>query len=255
LYERPPNTLGPVIDSHTHLCEPSDDELVAAAARAGVTRILTVAIDDESCTAALASAHAHPGVYAAIGCHPNGAGCFDPDRLRSYAADPRCVAIGETGFDNHHRSASPDEQRRAFLGQIDLARELDKPLVVHTREADEETLAVLRDHAGGLRVLLHCFSMPGRLRECLDAGWWISFAGNVTFPKAAELAAAAELVPADRLLVETDAPFLSPVPRRGRPNQPAEVVHTARFLADRRGVPYAQLEYEVERCAAELFGW
>ena len=97
--------------------------------------------------------------------------------------------------------------------------------------------------------------MPGRLRECLDAGWWISFAGNVTFPKAADLAAAAELVPADRLLVETDAPFLSPVPRRGRPNQPAGVVHTARFLADRRGVPYAELEHEVERCAAELFGW
>ena len=247
-----------MIDSHTHLhlCEPPDAELVAAAADAGVRRILTVAIDDASCQAALDAAHAHPAVFAAIGRHPNSAGDdFDVDRLRDLAADPRCVAIGETGFDYHHRSTTPTQQRRAFLGQVDLARELGKPLVIHTRDADDDTLAVLRDHAGGLRVLLHCFSMPGRLRECLDAGWWISFAGNVTFPTAADLAAAAELVPSDRLLVETDAPFLSPVPRRGRPNAPAGVVHTARFLADRRGVPYAQLEDEVERCAAELFGW
>ncbi len=257
LYERPRNTLGAVIDSHTHLhlCEPPDAELVAAAAQAGVRRILTVAIDDASCVTALAAAHAHPGVYAAIGRHPNSAARFDADRLRTFAADPRCLAIGETGFDYYHRSASPEDQRAAFVGQVDLARELGKPLVIHTREADDDTLAVLRDRAVGLRVVLHCFSMADRIRECLDEGWWISFAGNVTFPKAADLAAAAELVPPERLLVETDAPFLSPVPRRGRPNQPAGVVHTARFLADRRGVPYAQLEYEVERCAAELFGW
>ena len=108
---------------------------------------------------------------------------------------------------------------------------MGKPLIIHTREADDDTLTVLRERAGGLRVVLHCFSMADRLAECLAEGWWISFAGNVTFPKAADLAAAAELVPADRLLVETDAPFLSPVPRRGRPNQPAGVVHTARFLA------------------------
>jgi TatD DNase family protein len=261
---RPPtaglDAAGPVtgvIDSHTHLhlCEPPAAELVEAAAAAGVTRILTVAIDDDSCPAALEAAGAHPGVFAAIGRHPNNAAGFDVDRLRRYAADPRCVAIGETGFDYHHRSASPQDQRRAFIEQIDLARELGKPLVIHTREADEDTLAVLRDRAGGLRVILHCFSMADRLPECLEEGWWISFAGNVTFPRAADLAAAAELVPPERLLVETDAPFLSPVPRRGRPNQPAGVIHTARFLAARRGVSYAQLESEVERCAAELFGW
>jgi TatD DNase family protein len=246
-----------VNDSHTHLhlCEPPTSELVAAAAEAGVTRILTVAIDDESCVAALAAAHAHPEVYAAIGRHPNAAAGFDADRLAEYAADPRCLAIGETGFDYHHRSASPEDQRLAFSRQIDLARELDKPLVIHSRDADADTLGLLRDRAGGLRVVLHCFSMPGRVRECLDEGWWISFAGNVTFPKAADLAAAAELVPADRLLVETDAPFLSPVPRRGRPNQPAGVLHTARFLADRRGVPYPEFEDAVDRCAAGLFGW
>jgi len=246
-----------VVDSHTHLhlCEPPDAELVAAAGEAGVRRILTVAIDDESCVTALAAAHAHDSVFAAIGRHPNGAEDFDVEVLRPLAADPRCVAIGETGFDFHHRSTEPAQQRRAFIDQIELARDVGKPLVIHTREADDDTIGLLRERAGGVRVLLHCFSMADRVAECLAEGWWISFAGNVTFPKAADLAVAAELVPADRLLVETDAPFLSPVPRRGRPNQPAGVIHTARFLADRRGVSYAEFDRDVERCAAELFGW
>ncbi|HEY5197644.1 MAG TPA: TatD family hydrolase [Solirubrobacteraceae bacterium] len=246
-----------MVDSHTHLhlCEPPDDELVDTAAQAGVTRILTVAIDDDSCVTVLDQAHAHPSVYAAIGRHPNSADDFDVELLRPWAADPRCVAIGETGFDYHHRSTEPAQQRRAFIEQIELARDVAKPLVIHTREADDDTLAVLRERADGIRVVLHCFSMADRLAECLAEGWWISFAGNVTFPKAADLAAAAELVPADRLLVETDAPFLSPVPRRGRPNQPAGVLHTARFLAARRGVSYDDFERDVDTTAAELFGW
>jgi TatD DNase family protein len=246
-----------VVDSHTHLhlCEPPDDELVEAASQAGVKRILTVAIDDESCVTALAAAHAHPSVFAAIGRHPNAADAFDVELLRPFAADPRCVAIGETGFDFHHRSTEPAQQRRAFIAQIELARDVGKPLVIHTREADDDTLTVLRERAGDLRVVLHCFSMADRLAECLAEGWWISFAGNVTFPKASDLAAAAELVPADRLLVETDAPFLSPVPRRGRPNQPAGVIHTARFIAGRRGVSYDELERDIDATAAELFGW
>jgi len=246
-----------VIDSHTHLhlCEPPDAELVAAATHAGVTRILTVGVDDESCAAALAAAHAHSSVFAAIGRHPNSAADFDVDRLAPLAADPRCLAIGETGFDNHHRSTTPAQQMRAFILQIELARELDKPLIIHTREADEDTLAVLDQRADGLRVVLHCFSMAARVGECVERGWWISFAGNVTYPKAADLALAAEQVPAERLLVETDAPYLAPVPRRGRPNQPAGVVHTARFLAQRRGLAYDEFEAAVERCAAGLFGW
>jgi TatD DNase family protein len=246
-----------VVDTHTHLhlCEPPDAELVEAAEEAGVKRILTVAIDDESCVTALASAHAHPSVFAAIGRHPNSADDFDVELLRPFAADPRCVAIGETGFDFHHRSTEPAQQRRVFIDQIELARDAGKPLIIHTREADEDTLTVLRERAGGIRVVLHCFSMAGRLAECLAEGWWISFAGNVTFATAADLAAAAELVPVDRLLVETDAPYLSPVPRRGRPNQPAAVVHTARFLADRRGVSYEEFERDVEATAAGLFGW
>jgi TatD DNase family protein len=220
-----------------------------------VKRILTVAIDDESCLTVLEAARAHPSVFAAIGRHPNSADDFDVERLRRWAADPRCVAIGETGFDYHHRSTEPAQQRRAFIDQIELARDVGKPLIIHTREAGDDTLTVLRERAAGIRVVLHCFSMAARVEECVAEGWWISFAGNVTFPKAADLAAAAELVPAGRLLVETDAPFLSPVPRRGRPNQPAGVVHTARFLAERRGVSYEELERDVERNAAELFGW
>jgi TatD DNase family protein len=246
-----------LIDSHTHLhlCEPPDDELVETAAAAGVKRILTVAIDDESCVRVLDAAHAHPGVFAAIGRHPNSAAGFDVERLRPFAADPRCVAIGETGFDYHHDQASPADQRRAFLAQIELARELAKPLVIHTREADDDTLAVLRERAAGVGVVLHCFSMPDRLHECLEEGWWISFAGNVTYPKAADLAAAAELVPSERLLVETDAPYLTPVPLRGQANQPAYVVHTAHAVAAVRGISYKELEGEVERSAAAVFGW
>jgi len=128
--------------------------------------------------------------------------------------------------------------------------------VIHSRAAEDDTIATLRDHADGVRVILHCFSMPDRLDECLEQPlWWISFAGNVTYPSAADLAAAAERVPDERLLVETDAPYLTPQAVRKERNQPAFVVHTARFLAERRGSTYAELEDVVERNAAELFGW
>ena len=139
--------------------------------------------------------------------------------------------------------------------QIELARELGKPLVIHTREAADDTLAMLRDYAGGVSVIMHCFSMPERLDECLAAGWWISFAGNVTYPRATDLATAAAAVPADRLLVETDAPYLTPQSRRGTPNQPAYVVETAAFVAAARGIELAELDAAVSANAADLFGW
>ena len=249
-----------MIDSHTHLdsCEPDDAELVAAAEREGVRRMLTVGTDGASCRAALAAAEAFPQVYAAIGRHPNGATGFDDNdlaELKALAAHERCVAIGETGLDFYRDRTPPADQQRAFEAQIGLARETGKPLVIHTRAAEEPTIATLREHAGGVRVILHCFSMPDRLDECVEQGWWFSFAGNVTYPSAPDLAAAAERVPADRLLVETDAPYLSPQAVRKQRNQPAFVVHTARFVAERRGVPYEELEATVERNAAELFGW
>jgi TatD DNase family protein len=249
-----------VIDSHTHLDRGSapEAELVAAAREAGVRRILTVGIDAGSRRAALAAAEAHDEVYAAIGHHPNNAtgyGDAVTADLRELAAHPRCLAIGETGLDDYRDRAPRPDQERAFYAHIELARELGKPLVIHTREADDDTIATLATHAEGLAVVLHCFSMPGRLEECLDHGWWISFAGNVTYPKSADLAAAAERVPLDRLLVETDAPYLTPQAVRKERNQPAYVVHTARFVAERRGIGYDELETAVEANAARLLGW
>jgi TatD DNase family protein len=250
-----------VIDSHTHLelCQPPDTELVAAAADAGVTRIVTVGTDGASCRAALAAAEAFPQVYAAIGRHPNSATGFDDAdlaELRALAAHERCVAVGETGLDFYRDYAPRADQERAFRAQIELAREVGKPLVIHTRAAEDPTLETLGEHAGGLKVILHCFSMPDRLEECLQHdGWWISFAGNVTYPRADELRTAAIRVPAERLLVETDAPYLSPQPVRGRPNQPANVAQTAQALALERRVSYEQLEQAVERSAAAVFGW
>lgn len=249
-----------MIDSHTHLdsCEPDNAALVAAAQAVGVTRILTIGMDAQSNRTALTAAERFPGVYAAVGRHPNGAEGFadaDLSDLASLAGHERCRAIGETGLDYFRARAPRADQLRAFHAQIDLARDVGKPLVIHTREAQDDTIAVLRDHAGGVSVILHCFSMPERLAECIDSGWWISFAGNVTYPKAYALADCVARVPAERLLVETDAPYLTPQAVRKERNQPAFVVHTARFLAERRGLEYADLERLVERNAAELFGW
>jgi TatD DNase family protein len=249
-----------VIDSHTHLhvCRPDDGELVAAAVGAGVRRMLTVGTTSATCRDALAAAERFPEVYAAVGRHPNEATGFDDDGLqdlRALAEHPRCVAIGETGLDYFRDHAAHDDQRRAFAGQIELARETGKPLVIHTRAAEDDTIDTLREHAGGVRVILHCFTMAARLQECLAQGWWISFAGNVTYGSAADLADAAARVPDDRLLVETDAPYLSPQPVRKQRNEPAFVAYTARFVAERRGISYEQLEAIVERNAATLFGW
>jgi TatD DNase family protein len=249
-----------VIDSHTHLdaCEPDDDELVAAAAAVGVTRILTIGMDGDGGRRALAAADAFPAVFAAVGRHPHHATGFDDAglaELEALAAHPRCRAIGETGLDFFRDRAPRADQQRAFHTQIELAQATGKALVIHTRAAEEDTIAALRSRAGSVRVVLHCFSMPARLDECLAEGWWISFAGNVTYPRSEELAVAAERVPDDRLLVETDAPYLTPQAVRKHPNQPAFVTHTARFVAHRRGQADDELERVVERNAATLFGW
>ena len=249
-----------MIDSHTHLdsCAPDDAELVAEAEAAGVRRILTIGQDGATGRAALQAAEDFPQVFAAIGHHPNHATGFDGGHLaelEALAAHDQCRAIGETGLDDFRDYAPRPDQERAFHAQIDLARATAKPLVIHTRAAEDDTIATLRDRAHGLDVILHCFSMPDRLDECLAEGWFISFAGNVTYPKATDLAEAAERVPDDRLLVETDAPYLTPQVVRKERNRPAFVTHTARFVAERRGQTYEQLEAVVERNAARLFGW
>jgi TatD DNase family protein len=249
-----------MIDSHTHLdsCEPSDAALVAAATQSGVNRILTIGQDGETGRAALAAAEAFPQVFAAIGHHPNKATGFDDAHLaelQALAAHERCRAIGETGLDYFRDYAPRADQERAFHAHIELARETAKPLVIHTRAAEDDTIATLRQRAQGVEVILHCFSMPGRLEECLAEGWWISFAGNVTYPKNEDLAAAAARVPDDKILVETDAPYLTPQPMRKERNQPAYVTETARFVAEQRGQDYAAFEAIVERNAAQLFKW
>ena len=249
-----------MIDSHTHLhvCTPDDADLVAAAVDAGLTRMLTVGTNGATCRAALAAAERFPQVHAAIGHHPNEATGFDDGHLaelQALADHPRCVAIGETGLDYFREYAPRADQQRAFVAHIELARATGKPLVVHTRAAQDDTIGVLREQAGDLTVILHCFSMPDRLDECLEQGWWISFAGNVTYPKAHDLAAACRRVPAERLLVETDAPYLPPQAVRKERNQPAFVVQTARFVAEQRDMAYEELDQLVERNAAGLFRW
>jgi TatD DNase family protein len=250
-----------LIDSHTHLdmCQPPTAELVEAAIAAGVTRIVTVGTTSESCRAALAAADDFDSVYAAIGRHPSEAAGFDDgviQELRAFARHEKCVAIGETGLDYYRDYAPREDQERAFAAQIELAAELGKPVVIHTRAAEDDTLRTLNALAGDARVILHCFTMTARVKECLEhERWWFSFAGNATYPKATDLRQAARLVPSDRLLVETDAPFLTPQPVRGKPNQPAYVVQTARVVAEERGMEYADFEAATERSAAVAFGW
>jgi len=224
----------------------------------GVTRILTIGIDGASCRAALAAAEAFPQVYAAIGRHPNASRGFDDAdlaELQALAAHERCRAIGETGLDFYREGAPAEDQRRAFAAQIGLARETRKPLVIHTRAAEQQTLDQLALEADGVSVVLHCFSMPERLDECVQRGYAISFAGNVTYKSATELAAASRVVPDDCLLVETDAPYLTPQAVRKHPNQPAFVAHTLAFVAEQRGVGVAELGATVQRNAARVFGW
>jgi TatD DNase family protein len=253
--------MATVLDSHTHLhlCQAPTAELIADAERAGVTRMVTVGTDSDSCRQALAAAEEFPQVYAAIGRHPNSATGFsdaDLEELRELASHERCVAIGETGLDYYRKGAPADDQQRAFLAHIELARATAKPLVIHTRDADDDTMELLEAHAGDLRVILHCFSMGSRVRECLaHQNWWLSFAGNTTYPKNAELMLAAVSTPAARLLVETDAPYLAPQPRRGRPNVPANVALTAQAIAVARRVEYSELEHTIDDAAVAVFGW
>lgn len=252
-----------MVDSHTHLhiCKDDSAMLVADAAASGVTRMVTIGTDIESSKLALADAErfAAGGVYAAVGIHPNAATGFsdaDAEQLLELGRHERCVAIGETGLDYFRQHAPHADQARAFRAQIEVARELGKPVVIHTREADEDTLALLDRHAEGIKVILHCFSMGARIDACLQhPDWWISFAGNVTYPANQALRDAAIKVPAARLLVETDAPYLAPQGMRGKPNRPANVVTTAEAVALERRVPYYELDLAVQEAAAAVFGW
>jgi TatD DNase family protein len=249
-----------VIDSHCHLdyCEPPVAELVGRARAEGVIRLATVGTNGERNRHALAAAEEHDDVVAIVGRHPHETAGFDDialEEIERAAAHPRARAIGETGLDYYRDHAPRDDQRRAFEQQLDLAARAGLPVVIHTRAAEDDTFAILREHAGSVPVVvMHCFSAPDRLDECVERGFMCSFAGNVTYPKATDLQDAARRVPAELLLVETDSPYLAPQPVRGKPNEPANVVHTARFLADLRGERYEQLERTVETNFERVFG-
>jgi TatD DNase family protein len=245
-----------VIDTHAHLDALDDpDAAVSRALEAGVSRILTVGTTVDGCRTALDLADRHEGVYAVLGLHPHEAGSVDTDdveRLTELLEHPRAVAVGETGLDYFRDYAPRDDQRRLFRRLLAVAADAGKPVVVHTRAADEDTLAELDGFAG--TVVLHCFSSTDLLPAALTRGYYVSFAGNATYPKAAALRTAAARIPADRILAETDAPYLAPQPVRGRPNEPANVVHTLAALAEARGQEAAALETAIEENASAAFG-
>jgi TatD DNase family protein len=242
-----------VIDTHAHLDALEDpvDDVVERARAAGVTRIISVGTGTSSWGATLAIAERLDGVFAALGIHPHEAADGEVNALREALAHPKAVAVGETGLDFYRDHAPRDVQRRVFDAQLELATELKKPVVIHTRSADEDTVAALASFDG--TVVLHCFSSEALLAPALEHGWYISFAGNVTYKNAHNLRAAAFAVPADRLLAETDSPYLAPVPRRGRPNEPANVMHTLAVLAQARNEDATKLAEQIDANATRCF--
>ena len=249
-----------MVDTHFHLdhIEAPPAHVVSRARQAGVERMLAIGMTGESCRHALAAADKHDEVYVSIGRHPHESEGWDAaglEELRELSAHPKARAIGEAGLDYKRDYAPRPDQRRSFVDQIELARELGRPLVVHTRFAADDTLELLDRHGDGVRVIIHCFSLTDRVEECVERGWFCSFAGNVTYPKATDLQRAARAVPDELLLAETDAPFLSPQERRGKPNEPAHVGATARFLADLRDTTPDEMEQLLDANAARLFDW
>jgi len=246
-----------VTDSHAHLdaCDEDASALVERAREAGVTRIVTVGTGIDSCGEALAIAEANEGVFAALGIDPHQAATPEArrvDELRGLLGHPRAVAVGETGLDTVRQFATPEQQRSLLDAHLALADDLELPVVIHNREADAETAAALEQFAG--TVVLHCFSSPGLVEVAVSRGYYVSLAGNVTYPSAAPLREAAAAISRDRILVETDSPYLAPQAIRGRPNEPANVVHTLRVLADARGETVEELAAATHANAAAAFG-
>jgi len=245
-----PQPLEPLVDAHTHLdaCGAADAAGVAAivdrAAAVGVQRVVTVADDLDAARFAARAAHWDERVFAAVAIHPTRANALDDatrGEIERLAADPRCVAVGETGLDLYwpgklEGCAEPAEQEEGFRWHIDLAKRLGKPLMIHNRDADDELLRVLHDEGAPETVIFHCFSSgPETARACVDAGYVLSFSGTVSFKNAKALREAAPLVPREQVLVETDAPFLTPHPFRGAPNESYCLPYTVRALAELRG--------------------
>jgi TatD DNase family protein len=235
-----------VIDTHAHL-DMLDEGAVERARAAGVTRILTIGLHE-----AVALAERHDDVYAVVGIHPHEAGKeHDLEELRTLLRHPKAVAVGEIGLDHFRDYAPHDRQRELFEAQLEIARETAKPVVIHSRAADADTREALAPFDG--TVVLHCFSSPHLLPPALERGWYVSFAGNVTYKNASDLRVSASQVPDDRLLAETDSPYLAPQPVRGKQNEPAFVGYTVEELARVRRVDVRELEAQIERNAEACF--
>ena len=254
-----------LIDSHCHLNYPGlvEDQagVLARARAAGVTGMLGISTKKHEWADVIAIAEREPDVWATVGIHPHEADAHvdvDSAALVAAAAHPRVIGIGETGLDYYYDHSDREQQRRSFASHIAAARETGLPLIVHTRDAEQDTLAILREAMGkgAYSGVIHCFTASQAFADAaLELGFYISLSGIVTFKSARDLQESARRVPADRLLVETDAPYLTPQAVRKEKNQPAFVTCTARLIAEVRGVSYAELEAQLERNAAELYGW
>jgi TatD DNase family protein len=264
--ERPPlpePLPTPVVDAHTHLdaCGAKDAADVAAlvdrAASVGVERVITVADDLTAARWAAEAATWDPRVFAAVAVHPTRTSTFgDEDKavIEELATQPRVVAVGETGLDFYWDYSPPVAQEEAFRWHIDLAKRVNKPLMIHDRDAHEDIMRVLHAEGPPERVVFHCFSGDADFaRRCVDEGFVLSFAGAVTFRNAQALRDAARLVPLEQMLVETDAPFLTPHPFRGRPNEPYCVAYTVRDLAELRGMDVGDMAWAVRDTAERVF--
>jgi TatD DNase family protein len=281
----PPPLPRPALDSHTHLdmIDLPVSEVVAAARAAGIARIVTVGTDLASSGWSARCAEEHPAVYAAVAIHPNDTeAATGPSRLprdpraphasapppsppatpdavlaeiEALARRPRVVAVGETGLDYYRDHAAPDVQRWWFREHIKIAKRTGKALMIHDREAHADVLRILAEEGPPPRVVFHCFSGDvAMVRQCAEAGYVMSFAGNVTFANAQPLRDAAAAAPPELILAETDAPFLTPVPNRGRPNAPAQTAYTLRCLAEVKGLDLAKLCDTVTATADRTFG-
>ena len=251
-----------LVDSHCHLnFEPMGDDMAGVLERAkaaNVDYMLCVSVNLEDYPEVLAIAQAHNNIFASVGVHPCYQDVKEPalDELVSLAQDENVVAIGETGLDYFRVDGDMAWQRARFARHIEAGIAVGKPLIIHTREAADDTMRILREHhADRCGAVMHCFAEDwGTAKKALDLGFYISFSGIVTFNSATRLKEVAKQVPLDRILVETDAPYLAPVPMRGRPNQPAFVRHTAQYVADLKGISLETLSQQTSNNFFELFG-
>ena len=256
----PPPLPRPALDSHTHLdmIDLPVSEVMAAARAAGIARVVTVGTDLETSRWSARCAGEHEGLYAAAAVHPNDTAATPAGVLgdiEALAALPRVVAVGETGLDYYRDHAAPEVQRWWFREHIKIAKRTGKALMIHDREAHADVLRILESEGPPSRVVFHCFSGDAAMvKQCAEAGYVMSFAGNVTFTNAQPLREAAAAAPPELLLAETDAPFLTPVPNRGRPNAPAQVAYTLRCLAELKGIDLAELCDTVTATAERVFG-